>query len=147
MAVLTQLTPASGYWLLATGLVVLGAGMGLAMTPATSGITSALPAARQGVGSALNDLSRETGGAVGIAVLASILTATYQSHLSLDHVPAAQAAAARSSVAVAARLGGTVAAHAQVAFADGMQLALLITAGIVAAAAVSVAVLMRQSAR
>ncbi len=147
MAVLSQLTPASGYWLLATGLVVLGAGMGLAMTPATSGITSALPAAQQGVGSALNDLSRETGGAVGIAVLASILTATYQSHLSLDHVPAAQAAAARSSVAVATRLGGTVAAHAQVAFADGMQLALLITAGIVAAAAVSVAVLMRQSAR
>src|SRR5580693_7338589 len=88
MAVLSQLTPASGYWLLATGLVILGAGMGLAMTPATSGITSALPAARQGVGSALNDLSRETGGAVGIAVLASILTATYQSHLSLDHVPA-----------------------------------------------------------
>jgi MFS family permease len=147
MVVLSQLTPASGYWLLATGLVVLGAGMGLAMTPATSGITSALPAAQQGVGSALNDLSRETGGAVGIAVLASVLTATYQSHLSLDHVPAAQAGAARSSVAVATRLGGIVAAHAQVAFADGMQLALLITAGIVAAAAVSVAVLMRQSAR
>ena len=90
MAVLSQLTPASGYWLLAVGLVVLGAGMGLATTPATSGITAALPAAQQGVGSALNDLSRETGGAVGIAVLASVLTATYQSHLSLADVPAAQ---------------------------------------------------------
>ncbi len=146
MAVLSQLTPASGYWLLATGLVVLGAGMGLAMTPATSGITSALPAAQQGVGSALNDLSRETGGAVGIAVLASVLTATYQSHLSLDHVPAAQADLARSSVAAATRMGGTVAVHAQLAFADGMQLALLITAGIVAAAAVTVAALMRQAA-
>ncbi len=105
MAVLSQLTPASGYWLLAIGLVVLGAGMGLATTPATSGITSALPAAQQGVGSALNDLSRETGGAVGIAVLASVLTATYQSHLSLADVPAAQAGAARSSVAVATRPG------------------------------------------
>ena len=143
MAVLSQLTPASGYWLLAVGLVVLGAGMGLATTPATSGITAALPAAQQGVGSALNDLSRETGGAVGIAVLASVLTATYKSHLSLAHVPAAQAAAARSSVAVATHLGGTVAAQAQTAFADGMQLALLIAAGLVAVAAVTVALLMR----
>jgi len=52
--------------------------MGLAMTPATSGITSALPASQQGVGSAINDLSREVGGAVGIAVLASVLNSTYQ---------------------------------------------------------------------
>lgn len=146
MAVLSRLTPASGYWLLAAGLVVLGAGMGLAMTPATSGITSALPAAQQGVGSALNDLSRETGGAVGIAVLASVLTASYQSHLDLAGLPAAQAGAARSSVAVATRLGGAVAARAQTAFTDGMQLALLITAVIVATAAVAVAVLMRQAA-
>lgn len=146
LAVLSRLTPDSGYWLLATGLIVLGAGMGLAMTPATSGITAALPAAKQGVGSALNDLSRETGGAVGIAVLASVLTATYQSHLNLANLPAAQAGPARSSVAAATRMGGIVAVHAQTAFADGMQLALLITAGIVAAAAVAVAVLMRRGA-
>jgi len=144
LAVLSLLTPASGYWLLATGLIPLGAGMGLAMTPATSGITSALPAAQQGVGSALNDLSRETGGAVGIAVLASVLTATYQSHLSLAHLPAAEASSARSSVAAATRLGGIVTAHAQTAFTDGMHLALLIAAGIVAAAAITVAALMRQ---
>ena len=133
MAVLSQLTPSSGYWLLATGLVLLGAGMGLATTPATSGITSALPAAQQGVGSALNDLSRETGGAVGIAVLSSVLTAAYQSHLGLT---AAQAGLARTSVAVATHAGGIVAAHAGTAFADGLHLALLITAGIAAAAAV-----------
>jgi MFS family permease len=144
LVVLAQLTPASGYWLLAAGLIPLGAGMGLAMTPATSGITSALPAAQQGVGSALNDLSRETGGAVGIAVLASVLTATYQSHLSLAHLPAAEAVTARASVAAATRLGGTVTWHAQTAFTDGMHLALLIAAGIVAATAITVAVLMRQ---
>ncbi len=45
--ILAQLTPASGYWLLAAGLVSLGAGMGLAMTPATSNIVSALPASQQ----------------------------------------------------------------------------------------------------
>ena len=146
LAVLSLQTAASGYWLLAAGLIPLGVGMGLAMTPATSGITSALPAARQGVASALNDLSRETGGAVGIAMLASILTATYQSHLHLAHLPAAEADRARSSVAVAARLGGTVAAHAQTAFADGMHISLLIAAGIVAAAAIAVATLLRPGA-
>jgi Na+/melibiose symporter-like transporter len=143
LLVLSQLTATSGYWLLAAGLIPLGVGMGLATTPATSGITSALPAAQQGVASALNDLSREVGGAVGIAVLASILTAGYRSHLQLAHLPAAQAGQARSSVAVAARMGGTVAAQAHGAFADGMHLALYIAAGIVIAAAAAVATLLR----
>ena len=141
---LAQQTGTSSYWLLAAGLIPLGAGMGLAMTPATSGITAALPASQQGVGSAINDLSREVGGAVGIAVLASILTAGYQSHLHLSqHVPAAAAGQARASVAVAAHLGGAVAAQAHTAFADGLHLALLIAAGIVAAAAIGVATLLR----
>jgi EmrB/QacA subfamily drug resistance transporter len=123
MAVLAQLTPVSEYWLLAAGLVPLGAGLGLAMTPATSGITSALPASSQGVGSALNDLSREVGGAVGIAVMASVLTSAYQSHLNLAGRAAAQAARARTSVAVAVHLGADVAAPARLAFADGLHLA------------------------
>jgi EmrB/QacA subfamily drug resistance transporter len=143
MAVLAQLTPASQYWLLAVGLVPLGAGLGLAMTPATSGITSALPAARQGVGSALNDLSREVGGAVGIAVMASVLTSAYQSHLELAGRVAAEAARARTSVAVAVHLGAAVADPARLAFADGLHLALLIAAGIAAAAAIAVATILR----
>src|SRR5579863_686887 len=143
LVILAQLTAASGYWLLAAGLVPLGAGLGLAMPPATSGITSALPAAQQGVGSALNDLSREAGGAVGIAVLASVLTGTYAGHLHLAGLPAAQAAAARASVAVAARLGGPAAVQARIAFADGMHLALLVAAGITVAAAIAVTVLLR----
>ena len=148
LVVLAQLTGTSSYWLLAAGLIPLGAGMGLAMTPATSGITSALPASQQGVGSAINDLSREVGGAVGIAVLASILTSTYQSHLHLSHhLPAAEAGQARASVALASRLGGAVAAQAHTAFADGLHLALLIAAGIVAAAAIGVATLLRGHGR
>jgi EmrB/QacA subfamily drug resistance transporter len=143
LVILAQLTATSGYWLLAVGLIPLGAGLGLAMPPATSGITSALPTSQQGVGSALNDLSRETGGAVGIAVLASVLTAAYSSHLHLTGVPAAQAGAARSSVAVAARLGGAAADQARNAFTDGMHLALFIAAGVVAVAAIAVAVLLR----
>jgi len=146
LVVLAQLTAASSYWLLVAGLVTLGAGMGLAMPPGTTGITSALPPSRQGVASALNDLSREVGGALGIAMLASILTATYQSHLHPAHLPAAQADQARSSVAIAVRLGGPVAAQARTAFADGLHLALLIAAGIVCCAAVAVVVLLRDRA-
>jgi EmrB/QacA subfamily drug resistance transporter len=143
LVVLAQLTHSSSYWLLAVGLIPLGAGMGLAMTPATSGITSALPASRQGVASALNDLSREVGGAVGIAVLASVLAAGYQSHLHLPHLPAGLAEKARSSVAVAAHLDGRVVSQADSAFANGLHLALLITAGIVIAAAIAVTALLR----
>ena len=51
---------------------------------------------------------------------------------------------ARSSVAVATRLGGAVAVQAHTAFADGMHLALLIAAGIAAAAAIMVATLLRR---
>jgi EmrB/QacA subfamily drug resistance transporter len=143
LGVLAQLTATSSYWLLLAGLIPLGTGMGLAMPPATSGITLALPAGSQGVASALNDLSREVGGAVGIATLASILTAAYQSHLHVAHLPAAQAALARSSVAVATRMGGAVAARAHVAFADGLHLALLVSAGLALAAAITVATLLR----
>ncbi len=88
LAVLAQLGLASSYWLLAAGLLVLGAGMGAAMTPATTAITAALPRRQQGVASAMNDLSREVGGALGIAVIGSIMTAIYRSHLTVAGVPA-----------------------------------------------------------
>ena len=50
---------------------------------------------------------------------------------------------ARASVALATHLGGTVAAQAHTAFADGFRLALLIAAGLVIAAAIAVAILLR----
>jgi EmrB/QacA subfamily drug resistance transporter len=124
LAVLAQMTKDASYWLTVAGLVPLGAGMGLAMTPATSAITEALPSAQQGVGSALNDLSRELGGAFGIAVIGSILTATYRSHLHLTDVPTAVAAQAHASFGVASHIGGTVTAHAQSAFVSGMHAAM-----------------------
>ena len=81
LTVLAQLDATSGYWLLLAGLLPLGAGMGLAMTPATAAVTDALPAEKQGVGSAMNDLSRELGGALGIAVLGSVLQSNYRGGL------------------------------------------------------------------
>lgn len=139
MAWLSRLDAGSSYWWLLAGLVPLGAGMGLAMTPATAAVTDALPTEKQGVGSAMNDLSRELGGALGIAVLGSVLESTYRSNLDVGGLPAPVAAQAEQSLALALRIGGSVAQRAQGAFIDGMQAALLLGAGALLLAAILVA--------
>ncbi len=140
--VIAQVGRETDYWVLAAGLLVLGAGMGAAMTPATSAITAALPRARQGVASAMNDLARELGGALGIAVLGSIAAATYRTHLDVSSLPSGEAGGVRDSLAVAAHLGGPVSLSADGAFVDGVHLALHVAAVIALVAAVAVAVLL-----
>ncbi|MFW0795023.1 MFS transporter [Gordonia sp. CPCC 205515] len=143
LVVLAQLDTDSSYWLLLSGLLPLGAGMGWAMTPATSSITGALPDAQQGVASALNDLSREVGGALGIAVIGSILTSTYRNHLELPvRVPPAVGDMARDSFALASHMGGQVATAADTAFTTGLHNAFLTGAVAAAVAALVVAVLL-----
>jgi MFS family permease len=142
LAIVAQLDAHSPYWVMACGLVILGVGMGAAMTPATSAITEALPAAQQGVGSALNDLSREVGGAIGIAVIGSILTATYRNHVDVTGVPAQLATKVKESFAVAAHLPAPITDRAHTAFVTGMHFALFTAAGVAIAAAFGVALLM-----
>lgn len=77
-----QASVEGGYLSVLPGLVVLGLGMGLTMTPATEAITASLPIDKQGVASALNDTTREVGGAVGIALFGSILASGYQASIS-----------------------------------------------------------------
>jgi Na+/melibiose symporter-like transporter len=141
LVVISRVSPTSPYWLLLAGLIVLGAGMGAAMTPATTAITEALPASQQGVGSALNDLSREVGGALGIAVIGTIATTVYRANLNLTGVPASLADKARGSFAVALHAGGPVRASASSAFTDGIHTGLLYAAGAALVAAITVAVL------
>jgi EmrB/QacA subfamily drug resistance transporter len=57
--------------------VILGGGIGLSVAPATASVMATLPTSRAGVGAAINTVTRETGGALGIAVLGSILTWQY----------------------------------------------------------------------
>jgi EmrB/QacA subfamily drug resistance transporter len=142
---LSRMGPDTSFWALSGELVVLGLGMGLAMTPATSSITDALPHQQQGVGSALNDLARELGGALGIAVLGSLLQSTYRS--GLDAVPEPAGERARSSLAAAVHLGPDVASRAQDAFVDGIHVALLTGSAALAAAAAVTIVLARHLAK
>jgi EmrB/QacA subfamily drug resistance transporter len=78
----TMVSVEGGYWSILPGLLVLGVGIGLLMSPSTTAITESLPEEHQGVASALNDTVREFGGAVGIALLGSVLNAGYRSSVS-----------------------------------------------------------------
>nr|WP_078630549.1 MFS transporter [Streptomyces roseochromogenus] len=144
MGVLAHLDGNSAYWHIAAGLIPLGAGLGLAMPPATTSITSAVPKGLQNVGSAVNDLARELGGALGIAVLGSILTASYRNNLHLTGVPPQVAEAAKSSLAGAAAAGPGVMHQAQDAFITGLRASLHGGAITAVVTAVAVAVLLRR---
>jgi len=91
----------SGYGLVGTVLVVIGLGMGFAMAPAPESIMGSLPPEKAGVGSAMNDTTREVGGALGVAILGSITAAAYTSRITSDPryaQLAAQAPAAAGAV-------------------------------------------------
>jgi len=99
MATLGVQTP---YWHFMIGLMVLATGMALIMPPSTSAIISSLPMSKAGVGSAVNDATREVGGAIGIAVMGSILNSMYTSRIDLSKVAAAVPEAFRDQFARAA---------------------------------------------
>ncbi|MDT3445093.1 MFS transporter [Pseudofrankia sp. BMG5.37] len=101
------------YLLIVGQMVLMGLGLGLTQVPATESILSVLPPAKAGVGSAINDATREAGGTLGVAVVGSVYTSIFVSHLSdssLAQLPAGLLAQATSSVGaaldVATRAGG-----------------------------------------
>lgn len=141
---LSQASVTTTYAALLLPMVVMVAGMSLAMAPLTNAIMSGVPRERAGVGSAMNDTTRELGGALGVAVLGSILTSQYSSSLApaVANLPAVARGAAESSLAgalqVAARLGANgapLADAAKGAFVDGMGIALFVGAIVIGVAA------------
>jgi predicted MFS family arabinose efflux permease len=100
----------SPYLYIGGALVVLACGVGLATPSATTGIMSSLPMSKAGVGSAVNDTTREVGGAVGIAVIGSVLASVYRSGLdgATSSLPPEAAEAARDNVGSAVHVGNEV---------------------------------------
>ncbi|MCU1640553.1 MAG: multidrug transporter [Nocardia sp.] len=90
-----------GYLSVLPGMLAMGFGMGLSMTPSTEAITSTLPQERQGVASALNDVTREFGTALGVALLGALLSSGYRNAINpqLADIPQAPAASAREGIA------------------------------------------------
>ena len=138
------------------GLCTIGAGMGAATTPTTAALVSGLPPDKAGVGSAMNDVTREFGAAFGVAVLGSVLALRFTDRI--DRAFAVSPAQLRKAddgingaLEVARSVGGSKAARlhdaADAAFTSGFRIAVLVSAGIlVALALVAMAKLPRRNA-
>lgn len=131
------------YSTLLLGITAVGLGMGLAMSPATDAVMGSLPLAKAGVGSAVNDTTRQLGAAFGVAVVGSVLASRYGDALgpALIALPPALAEAASDSVgatlAAASEAGAAALADAaREAYREAMRAALLVAAGVSAAGAI-----------
>jgi EmrB/QacA subfamily drug resistance transporter len=139
-AMLSTADAESTYLFVAGALFLFSAGMGLAMTPATNAIMGAVPRDNAGIGAAINDTTRQVGGAFGVAVIGSILSTSYRGSIegALAQLPAQAAQAARESIGgatqVALQLGGqpgeALSTAANDAFVQGMHEAFLLAAGV-----------------
>jgi EmrB/QacA subfamily drug resistance transporter len=142
MLMAMQASVGGGYLSVLPGMLAMGLGLGLSMTPSTDAITSALPRERQGVASALNDVTRELGTALGVALLGAVLSAGYRRAIDgdLDGVPPEVAGTAHEGIANALAVADAAGPQrealiraAQEAFVTGWQQAMWVGAIIMAA--------------
>ncbi|MGH9212305.1 MAG: MFS transporter [Acidimicrobiales bacterium] len=145
------LTAGASYGEVAACLVVLSIGFAMMMPPATEAIMGSLPPAKAGVGSAVNDTTRELGGAFGVAVLGSVVSSTYgpqvRDAVAGSPLPATAVEAVSDQIGAAIETAGQIggepgrllAEAASGAFVDGMSTAMVIGALVMAAGAVLVA--------
>lgn len=146
--VISTLDVEMSYLRFLVGVLLFAVGMALAGSPATTAIVRSLPAAKQGVASAVNDTSRELGSALGIAVLGAALNQTYRAGVAdvVRALPPQVADAVTSSIAFVARVPAgqpqveAVVTAARQAFVDGVGTAVLVAAGVLVVVALVVAV-------
>jgi EmrB/QacA subfamily drug resistance transporter len=126
-------------------LVIMATGMGLTMAPATESIMGSLPRAKAGVGSAVNDTTRQIGGAMGVAIIGSIVSSLYgpritetfeEVGLSGERVEAAKDGLGRalevaSDPSLPDNVRGHIVSGAYDAFMAGVRPGLLVAAGVV----------------
>ncbi|MEE9414900.1 MAG: MFS transporter [Acidimicrobiales bacterium] len=150
-ATLATLEPQSSYLPMAVGLTLAALGTGLLMPPATTALVTSLPPSKAGVGSAMNDTTRELGGAIGIAVVGALMSIGYRNGID-DATDALDAAASETA---ADSLGGLLRVSSELepaaadalttigrqAFTDGLQLGMFTAAGLLVATAALVAAL------
>ncbi len=141
---LAQLNADTSVWYILASLTVLGGGMGLAMPTATEAIIGSVPTRKAGVGSAMNDTTREFGGALGIAVFGSLLASNYSSNIasSLSNLPQEALKTAESSIggayAIAETLpeqANTIIMAANTSFIDSLSVIMYIGASVMVLAA------------
>jgi MFS transporter, DHA2 family, multidrug resistance protein len=142
----------SGTGFVSAWFAVTGVGLGIALPTAMNAALGALSPERSGSGSAQMTAIRQVGGAIGVAVLGTVLNSVYQSHLTLTGLPRAAASAAHASIAgglqVARELGSlSLLTEVRAAYASGLDVMLWVCAAIaLAAALLALLFLPRQSA-
>ena len=147
MFLLSGTTTAGTYLDALPAFSLIGCGVGLALPSCTDAVMGSLPIDRAGVGSATNGASIQVGGALGVAILGSLLNARYQAHLtpllagrsipgSIEHLILGTLGGA---LAVAGSIGGPLgaqlAAAARTGFVSGMDLAVSVGCAVVAGGA------------
>jgi hypothetical protein len=141
----------TSYWLIVGQMLLMGGGLGLVNAPATESIMGALPPDKAGVGSAVNDTTRELGGTLGVAIVGSLFAGVYASKLGqlLAGTPMPPAALARAKESVGAgaavanvagqqfgpAAGRLVQNAVNTAFIDGFHLGGWVSAGVTFAGA------------
>jgi fucose permease len=130
----------SGFGLVAGAEAVIGLGMGLVLPTAGDAVVGELPETESGSGFALFRTTQFVALALGVAVLGSILNGTYRSGLSghLTGLPASVLAAAKQSIAATQVLAPHIFAAARSSYTSGMGDMMLVSAGVLVAAAVLV---------
>ena len=147
LTLLSTIASDSPYPLVIGYFVVMAAGMGMTMAPATESVMGSLPRAKAGVGSAINDTTRQVGGALGVAVIGSVVTSVYSKRIvdlaGVFGLSGPQEATAESSLGAAqqvgASLGGQADAFVQAAndsFVDAMSVGLRVGVVVIVFAAV-----------
>src|SRR5262245_55510855 len=136
------------YLLLVVPMVIMATGMALCVSPLTGSIMSAVPLGRAGVGSAMNDTTRELGGALGVAVLGSIVASRYDAQLAsaiAGMSPTADGlgdSGLSGALEVGGQVGGAQGGHivstAREAYVSGMSIATLVGAAVAFVASVIV---------
>jgi hypothetical protein len=138
MILMLGLEPSSSYGDLVWRLVLWAFGQSLVMAPATESIMGSLPLAKAGVGSAVNDTTRQVGGALGVAIVGSVMASTYGSRIG-DFFAGTPAAGSGAEEIAKESLGGALAIAdrlpglgdvARAAFVDGMHAGVLVAGGV-----------------
>ena len=145
MLALSTIAADSPYPIVITYFMLMAAGMGMTMAPATEAVMGSLPRAKAGVGSAINDTTRQVGGALGVAVIGTVVSSVYSARIvdlgGVFELAPDQLARAESSLGAAQGLAlslgdqaGAFAAAAGDGFVDAMSIGLRLAALAVAGA-------------
>jgi EmrB/QacA subfamily drug resistance transporter len=147
LLLLSTIEPETPYVVVISYFVVMASGMGMTMAPATESVMGALPRDKAGVGSAINDTTRQLGGALGVAIIGSVVSSIYAGRIapiaSDFGLDAGAAEAAESSLGQAQNVAGSLGQSAGAfvtdvnqVFTDAMTTGMLISAVIIMGAAV-----------